>query len=946
MEPNLKKFCSTECSDREHEEGLSEVIRMLSNGTISIVDVVQSLGPYLTNGNELLRSRGTLLLVILLEKLPVACIDGSQLNFIQAFFRDRSRDRPCVSEVIRGMNFLVRRWPLSLKDVELMVTTVFGEVYVQVLDQETRMIVLKWIEAVLDLYPDVPKTLKNDFVYGYLQIIDAERDPRNLFLIFSLTPKVLSICSGWDHFTEELFDVTSCYYPIKFTPKAGDSITPELLSQALDSAMTCAPQFASLYYPFILEKLTGAAEPDVANIVKSIIRSIGSFKDGGKSFLPYGEKVGKELLGLIFSAASSGTVETVCGLLKELVGILSNDLVTSSGLETSLDPILNPLIKAAIERIAVFDSKDSAIAGRLLFSLVKGSVDCSRRILGKIIPFLLEKYTETDKKSDKEVIVGHFLGMVRATAFVVESTGAVPRKAHPLYPFAETLYKIARAAAEQALIPSFRKIGFDLLSSLCCIEKLLEVSQLGESLCVVLDWCLKDHNDIENEITILELMAKRLPAVEVVMEAGVAKLLHVPFQNRDVQWQRCVAALCSGGGAIFSAIWSKLLRDSAKQNLSHLRVVCNVVQSVNIDENFSKAASEIFPDLLLLGPNNPIVPETVLEITRLLSESQQVEIAVPGLLKVFDQSPSIACAGLCGLFSSVVISEAEKLTMRIAHLCCDSQTRKTVQDWAGWCLGNLFNKSQAKNVSDVLDCIINQGLQSESGLETLGKIGRGLMLCGNSANSQRVLEVLCQNLGSKERVENSTRAIEIVFGDQIRWLSSSTTHAVARLFSRQKAFAFVIPILSKGSAIDAYVRAMALVLLQVPPAMLLGELDAVLPILLHAVKDPNGHDDVATLTNSIQALTFVLEAEPSVIAAHADTLLPNVGQMFTHTSAEVRKAALQFVQRSLELLPYTRIFPIKDRIFQFVKKALDDPRREIRRSAQMLSNKLYTNNNN
>lgn len=109
------------------------------------------------------------------------------------------------------------------------------------------------------------KGLGADFVFGFVQSMDGERDPRNLLLAFQIAKNLihrgyelgentiissllyfcasltcsspffchsdqtvtpihfLSAVSG--KFTEELFEVTSCYFPIDFSP-----VSPCLLS--------------------------------------------------------------------------------------------------------------------------------------------------------------------------------------------------------------------------------------------------------------------------------------------------------------------------------------------------------------------------------------------------------------------------------------------------------------------------------------------------------------------------------------------------------------------------------------------------------------------------------------------------------------------------------------------------------------------------------------------
>ena len=56
-----------------------------------------------------------------------------------------------------------------------------------------------------------------DFVFGIIQAVDQERDPRNLLILFSIFP-VVARYFQLEPFTEEFFEVFSCYFPIDFTP--------------------------------------------------------------------------------------------------------------------------------------------------------------------------------------------------------------------------------------------------------------------------------------------------------------------------------------------------------------------------------------------------------------------------------------------------------------------------------------------------------------------------------------------------------------------------------------------------------------------------------------------------------------------------------------------------------------------------------------------------------
>lgn len=61
------------------------------------------------------------------------------------------------------------------------------------------------------------QVLGQDFVFGIIQAADQERDPRNLLLLFSIFPVVARYFT-LEPFTEEFFEVFSCYFPIDFNP--------------------------------------------------------------------------------------------------------------------------------------------------------------------------------------------------------------------------------------------------------------------------------------------------------------------------------------------------------------------------------------------------------------------------------------------------------------------------------------------------------------------------------------------------------------------------------------------------------------------------------------------------------------------------------------------------------------------------------------------------------
>lgn len=108
--------------------------------------------------------------------------------------------------------------------------------------------------------------MESDFVYGILQIIDGEKDPRNLMVAFHIFSKTMQNVPGTKRFTEDLFEVVSCYFPITFTPRADDpdAISKDDLIAALRNCLHASPDFAQFCIPFLLDKMASSqADPKV-----------------------------------------------------------------------------------------------------------------------------------------------------------------------------------------------------------------------------------------------------------------------------------------------------------------------------------------------------------------------------------------------------------------------------------------------------------------------------------------------------------------------------------------------------------------------------------------------------------------------------------------------------------------------------------------------------------
>mgnify|MGYP001810414896 CR=1 FL=1 len=101
------------------------------------------------------------------------------------------------------------------------IKSVLRDIHVQSMIQADRNIVFNMCKFMLGSDERVQliksENYETDFVYGFIQAMDGEKDPRNLLVCFECL-KLICQHLKLGPFVDETFEVFSCYFPIDFTP--------------------------------------------------------------------------------------------------------------------------------------------------------------------------------------------------------------------------------------------------------------------------------------------------------------------------------------------------------------------------------------------------------------------------------------------------------------------------------------------------------------------------------------------------------------------------------------------------------------------------------------------------------------------------------------------------------------------------------------------------------
>lgn len=212
-------------------------------------------------------------------------IPNAQLTVLLQFFTARVDDYNGVDGVVRGLVALYRRGARPVTGGEAACATaraVFNQVRVQALAQGTRYLFFQLFEMLLD-DAVVRDELGGEFVHGFVQAIDGEKDPRNLMLAFTLVDRVMRApVRDWKRYAEDLFEVSSCYFPITFRhqPDDPDAVTQDQLVVALRQCLTHY-SLASFAVPFLLEKLEESVPGTQRECVVTLVEILRRAKEDG-----------------------------------------------------------------------------------------------------------------------------------------------------------------------------------------------------------------------------------------------------------------------------------------------------------------------------------------------------------------------------------------------------------------------------------------------------------------------------------------------------------------------------------------------------------------------------------------------------------------------------------------------------------------------------------------
>ncbi|XP_045147478.1 MMS19 nucleotide excision repair protein homolog isoform X3 [Echinops telfairi] len=947
----------------QQEGPADQVAADVKSGSYTVLHVVEALGSSLENPEPRTRARGIQLLSQVLLHCHSLLLEKEVVHLVM-FYENRLKDHhlvvPPVLQGLRALSLCVALPPGLAVSV---LKAIFQEVHVQSLPQVDRHTIYSIITNFMQTREEELKGLGADFTFGFIQVMDGEKDPRNLLVAFSIAHDLISKDYSLGPFVEELFEVTSCYFPIDFTPPPNDphGIQREDLILSLRAVLASTPRFAEFLLPLLIEKVDSemlSAKLDSLQTLSACCAVCG--QEELKDFLP---SLWASIRREVFQTASERVETEGLAALHSLTACLSRSVLRADA-EDLLDSFLSSILQDCRHHLCEPDMKLVWPSAKLLQAAAGASARACDHITSNVLPLLLEQFHRHSQSNQRRTILEMMLGFLKLQqkwgsedkdllssedlelavghlyrlSFLEEESQSCRMAAMEASGSLATLYPVAFS---RHLVPKLAKELSDEESDLAGGEEPSKCPR--HLLCLQALSAVSTHPSLVEET--LPLLLQHLCQMNKGIRAAGSSEVIAVCQSLQQVAEKCqqdpkscwyfhqTAVPCLLALAVQASmpeeepsVLRKVLLE--EEVLAAMVSVIGTATTHLSPDLASQSAARIMP--LFLDGDTSFLPEN----------------SFPCRFQPFQDGPSgqrrlvaLLMAFVCSLPRNVEVPQLNQLMQELLQLSC-SHSCPFSSTAAAKCFAGLLNKHPA---GQQLDEFLQLALDKvEAGLGSgpcripaftlLLWVTKALVLRYHPLSS-RLTDRLMGLLSDPELGPTAADGFSLLMSDCSDVLTRAG-HAEVRIMFRQRFFTDNMPALVQGfhaAAQDVkpnYLKGLSYVLNRLPKPVLLPELPTLLSLLLEALSCP----DCVVQLSTLSCLQPLLLEAPQVMSLHVDTLVTKFLNLSSSPSMVVRMAALQCMH-ALTRLPVPVLLPYKPQVVRALAKPLDDKKRLVRKEA-------------
>uniref|UniRef100_A0A8C6P3Q5 MMS19 nucleotide excision repair protein n=1 Tax=Nothobranchius furzeri TaxID=105023 RepID=A0A8C6P3Q5_NOTFU len=792
------------------------------------------------------------------------------------------------------------------------------------------------------------KGLGADFVFGFVQSMDGERDPRNLLLAFQIANNIILGGYSLGKFTEELFEVTSCYFPIDFTPPPNDphGITKEELILALRTVLTGTPSFAEFLLPLIIEKMDSDIQSAKLDSLQTLA-ACGSKYDH-RDLAEFLQGLWTSLRREVFQTSSEKIESAALTALTALTSCLSRSVVNSDS-EDTLITLLDLVLTDCKHHLCEPDLKLVWPSAKLLQAACSASNRASHIITAAVMPSLIEQYNSRTQCSHRRTlleVVQRFIKSVKTntSSDTDESVLSAYRAALCSMVFS------ALSESNSSRTLSYLTIWADQESEMfpsCCSGLLLD-SDVGLAVDHLTRLLLTEEDESVSSAVVecagalaelhpAALITKLIPKLKEEMFSGEE---NSEMNSHHAMRQRCLSALAAVSlqpSVVFESTPVLLqVLNGARFSVDEVVLACRSLQRIaeqvqDTEETGRCFHDNIIPRLLSLALQAAPMwfPVGWFHVSRLAGQTaaRAVSLFLDGdvsflpdnsfpshiqLLTVRSQLVCLLMACVCSLPRSVEVPQMERLLFQLEELSCSCSHLLSYTS-AAKCFAGLINKRPLGNSLDDLIQTTMKRVCSELGC---------------TSSPVRIQAFTLMTWVAKALLLRYHPLFSLLTDKVTSPLLSDLLFCVYLLFGLNKnTFFMLVLTFAPPQKKSNYLKALSNIVNELPKQVQVSELPALLSLILEALTCPDQSVQLSTLS----CLEPVLMNPPQVLIQQLEALVSRLLALLCSPAMKIRIASVRCIH-ALSQFP-TQVLPFRARVLRALAQALDDKKRLVRREA-------------
>ncbi|WVW86641.1 hypothetical protein I302_108694 [Kwoniella bestiolae CBS 10118] len=391
-----------------------DLVQGVNNGSVGLLEIVKALGEYLTSTEDEVRLNGLTFLSNTLKTVNSTKINRQATQTLTNFYLSKLDDFDSLPPALGGLTVLSK---LATFDDDAAVEVYKGvveNVNMKAYVQATRHLVYVLFDSLLATHRNALKSMGSSFVNSYTKMVDGEKDPRNLMLLFSIDRVILLEFEVKDHI-EDFFDITFCYFPITFRPPPNDpyGITADDLKLALRKCMASSPYFARMAIPLFLEKFATLTGPSMKDLQLSIAACLPVY--GADAVRERGAELWEGIKTEILYSSDTSIEAAALSALESLIRTL---YPTSTDAPSGL---AQDIIKECLEILNEPDKTQAVAATKILAAIFRASPSAGKFALSQALPQLFRQFNSPSVPSHRSPILSTISSLLVAVQSVYTS---------------------------------------------------------------------------------------------------------------------------------------------------------------------------------------------------------------------------------------------------------------------------------------------------------------------------------------------------------------------------------------------------------------------------------------------------------------------------------------------------------------------------------------------